>query len=241
MVVVLVIVVLIVLIVLAGLALRRSDSETITFPAPVRSIDVKLPAGGVRLTAGNGDGAATVTRATRWLLAKPKLDERLDDGELQLHVSGSPLFSGIVEYSLTVPRGAAVKVWTTAGTIHASGLDGELEARSSAGGIYLDGCRGPLRLRTSAGSIEGEQLGSTDVEVESGAGGVDLAFAVAPDRVEIATSAGSVDVVVPDDRYAVSTDTSVGEATVDVTHDDTATRRITAKTSAGSVRISTAS
>jgi hypothetical protein len=67
MVVVLVIVVLVVLIVLAGLALRRSDSETITFPAPVRSVDVKLPAGGVRITAG-GDGSASVTRETRWLL-----------------------------------------------------------------------------------------------------------------------------------------------------------------------------
>lgn len=239
MIVVLVIVVVIVLIVLAGLALRRSDSDTVTFPAPVRSIDVKLPAGGVRLTAG-GDGGATVTRETRWLLTKPKLDEGLDDGELRLHVSGSPLFSGIVEYSLTVPAGAAVRVWTSAGTIHATGLDGELEARSSAGGIYLDGCRGPLRLRTSAGSVEGEQLGSTDVEVQSGAGGVDLRFAVAPERVEIETSAGSVDVVVPDDRYAVSTETSVGEVTVEVPHDDAATRRITAKTSAGSVRIANA-
>lgn len=239
MVVVIVVVVLIVLLVLAALALRRSDTETVTFPPPVRSIDVKLPAGGVRLTAGPA-GDVTVTRETRWLATKPRIDERVDDGALVLHVTGSPLFSGIVEYSLTVPAGTGVKVWTSAGTIHATGLDGGVEARSSAGGIYLEDCRGPLRLKTSAGSIEGERLGSTDVEVESGAGGVDLAFAVPPDRVEIETSAGSVDVVVPDDRYAVSTDASVGDATVEVTRDDTASRRISAKTSAGSIRITKA-
>jgi hypothetical protein len=238
MVVVLVIVVLVVLIVLAGLALRRSDSETITFPAPVRSVDVKLPAGGVRITAG-GDGSASVTRETRWLLTKPKLDERMDGGELHLHVTGSPLFSGVVEYTLTVPADASVMVWSSAGTIHATGVDGGLDARSSAGGIHVDGCGGALRLKTSAGSVEGERLSSTDVEVHTSAGGVDLTFAVAPDRVEVETSAGSVDVVVPDDRYAVSTDTGVGNETVEVTRDDTSGRRIDVKTSAGSVRIAT--
>jgi hypothetical protein len=238
MVVVLVIVVLVVLIVLAGLALRRSDSETITFPAPVRSVDVKLPAGGVRITAG-GDGSASVTRETRWLLTKPKLDERMGGGELHLHVTGSPLFSGVVEYTLTVPADASVKVWSSAGTIHATGVDGGLDARSSAGGIHVDGCGGALRLKTSAGSVEGERLSSTDVEVHTSAGGVDLTFAVAPDRVEVETSAGSVDVVVPDDRYAVSTDTGVGNETVEVTRDDTSGRRIDVKTSAGSVRIAT--
>ena len=236
MLVVLVIVVLVVLIVVAGLALRRSDTETITFPAPVRSVDVKLPAGGVRITAG-GDGGASVTREMRWLLTKPRLDERMDDGELHLHVTGSPLFSGVVEYSMTVPAGASVKVWSSAGTIHATGVDGELDARSSAGGIYVDGCGGALRLKTSAGSVEGERLSSADVEVHTSAGGVDLTFAVAPERVEVETSAGSVDVVVPDDRYAVSTDTGVGSETVEVTRDDTSSRRIDVKTSAGSVRI----
>ena len=238
MVVVVVIVVLLVLVVLAGVALRRSDSETITFPAPIRAVDVKLPAGGVRLSP-SADGGATVRRETRWLLTKPNVDERMDGGALQLHVTGSPLFSGIVEYELTVPADASVKVWTTSGTIHASGLGGEIEARSSAGGIYVGECGGPLRLRTTTGSVEGERLESTDVEVQSGAGGVDLTFVVAPERVEIETTAGSVGVVVPDDRYAVSTETSAGEATVDVTHDDTATRRITARTSGGSVRIAT--
>lgn len=239
MVVVIVIVVLLVLVVLAGLALRRSDEQTVTFPGPVRSIDVKLPAGGVRLRAST-DGAATVARETRWLLTKPKLDEAMDEGELRLHVSGSPLFSGIVEYSVTVPAGADVKVWTSAGAIHATDLDGEVDARSSAGGIYLDGCRGPLRLKTSAGSIEGERLASTDVEAHTSAGGVDLSFAVAPARVEVETSAGSVDVVVPDDRYRVDAETSVGSATVEVTRDDSATRHISAKSSAGSIRIATA-
>lgn len=239
MIIVLIIVVLVVLIVLAGLALRRSDTETITFPAPVRSVDVKLPAGGVRITAG-GDGGVSVTREMRWLLTKPKLDERMDDGELHLHVTGSPLLAGIVEYALTVPAGASVKAWSSAGTIHASGVDGEVEARSSAGGIYVDGCRGALRLKTSAGSVEGERLASTDVEVHTAAGGVDLTFAVAPERVEVETSAGSVDLVVPDDRYRVATDTAAGSETVEVTRDDAAARTIDVKTSAGSIRITTA-
>lgn len=238
MVVVVIIVVLVVLIVLAGLALRRADTATVTFPAPVRAVDIKLPAGGVRLSASaDGDGGVAVTREMRWLLAKPKLDERLDDGTLHLHVTGSPLLSGIVEYSLTVPAGADVTVWTSAGTIHATGIDGRLDARSSAGGIYVEGGRGPLTLRTSAGSVEGERLGSTDVEVHTSAGGVDLTFVVPPERVEIETAAGSVDVVVPEGAYAVDADSAAGAKTIDVGADGTSGRRITARTSAGSIRI----
>lgn len=235
--VVIVLVVLVLLIVLAGLALRRADTSTQTFPGPVASVDVKLPAGGIRVYTG-GDGGVTVTREMRWLLTKPKLDETFDQGVLRLHVTGSPLFSGIVEYSLQVPAGTSLQLWSSAGTIHVRGVTGGIEARSSAGGIFLEECGGRLKLRTSAGSVEAEELTASEVDVETHAGGVDLAFVAAPERVEVTTQAGAVDVVVPDERYHVETSSDVGATTVDVDDEPAAARRITITTQAGSIRVS---
>lgn len=236
MVFVIVLVVLVVLIVAAGLALRRKDVSTQTFPGPVTAVDVRQPAGGVRFIAG-GDGGATVTREMRWLVTKPKLEETCVDGTLTLHVTGSPLLSGIVEYTVQVPAGASVTAWSSAGTIHVRGVRGGVTARSSAGGIFLEECGGELRLKTSAGTIEGEDLTSPDVEVDTSAGSVDLVFVAPPERVQVETSAGSVELVVPDDRYRVETSTGAGSATIEVTNDPDAARHISVKTSAGSVRV----
>ena len=58
-----------------------------------------------------------------------------------------------------------------------------------------------------------------------------------PQDLTVSTSAGSVDVEVPDEVYRVDAHASAGSAHVEVRTDPDATRRITASTSAGSIRI----
>ena len=233
---VIVLVVVVVLIVLAALALRRRDSETLTFPGPITGLDVRLPAGGIRVQGG-ADDTAIVTREVRWLLRKPRLEEAVEDGVVRLRAEGSPLTSGIAEYTVQLPAAASVTAWSSAGQITVRGTTGGVEARSSAGGINLEDVGGPLKLTTSAGSIYGERLVSAEVEAQAGAGGIELEFSAAPERVAIETGAGSVELLLPDDRYAVDASNEVGATEVDVTTDESAARKVSVRTQAGSIRI----
>ena len=233
---VIVLVVLVVLVVLAALALRRRDNETLTFPGPITGLDVRLPAGGLRVQ-GSTDDAATITREVRWLLRKPRLEEVVEDGVIRLRAEGSPLTSGIAEYTVRLPAAASVTAWSSAGQIVVRGTTGGVDARSSAGGINLEDVGGPLKLTTSAGFIFGERLVSADVEAHTAAGGVELEFSAAPERVSIETGAGSVELCLPDDRYAVDASNEVGATDVDVTTDDAAARKVSVRTQAGSIRI----
>src|SRR5439155_7919194 len=100
--VLIVIVVVLVVLVAASLALRRRDETSRRFEEAVASIDADVPAGSVRVVAGDA-GAVVVRRRMRWLVTKPRLEETVSDGVLRLRVTGSPLLSGIVEYELTAP------------------------------------------------------------------------------------------------------------------------------------------
>jgi hypothetical protein len=65
------------------------------------------------------------------------------------HISEAP------EVSLSVPRGLR-QVWveTRGGSVQASDLDGELEARSAGGRMEVDGIRGRCEVRTGGGDIQ---------------------------------------------------------------------------------------
>ena len=102
------------------------------------------------------------------------------------------------------------------------------------------GSTGRVSASASAGSVTGIALGSAEVSASSSGGSVRLDFAVDPTRVDGRSSAGSVLVQVPQDEmvYVVDASTSAGSRTVTVRTDPHAKRRITARSSAGSVRVS---
>ncbi len=99
------------------------------------------------------------------------LEVRTSSGEGLTHVMvRHPLqFPGSLELTLTVPS-ALRQTWieTRAGSVEASGLDGDLEARSSGGRITADHIGGAADLRTGGGDI---QVGSVNGPVRCLSGG----------------------------------------------------------------------
>src|SRR5512140_2552110 len=90
---------------------RRAERQMITFTAPVRRVEVRLPAGAVSFAPA--DGPARVHRTIRWALARPVTAERVQDGVLR--VDGSRRWwelGGEVTYRLDIPAAASVQAST---------------------------------------------------------------------------------------------------------------------------------
>ena len=87
--------------------------------------------------------------------------------------------------------------------------------------------------------MRGTALRSKNVVATSSAGEVRLDFSAPPDRVHTRLGAGDLTVLVPNDgtAYWVEADTSLGDTSVRVPTDPRSPQRISATSSAGSVRV----
>jgi hypothetical protein len=229
-----------VILVVVGLALllatRRTEQQALTFAEPVRRVEVTVPAGAVTFAAA--DGPVRVQRKLSWALIKPVTSERVDDGVLRVEVrSQRPWLGGDVTYRVEVPTAVDVQASTGAGAVSVRGTSGQVDVRTAAGAVTLADLSGRVRATTQAGRVRGTGLGPGEVEAESSAGTVSLAFDTPPDRVEARTNAGSVELLVPDQRYAVDAGSSAGRTQVEVAHDPAAPRRLVAHSNAGTVRV----
>jgi hypothetical protein len=180
-----------------------------------------------------------VHRTIRWALNRPTTSERVEEGVLRVEADwqGLRLPGGEVSYRVEVPAGVDVRAWTGAGAVAAAGLRGDVDIRTQAGRIELVDLGGHVRAATQAGQVQGTGLAARQVEAQSNAGAVSLAFEAPPDRVEARTNAGSVDLVVPDQRYAVEAGSAAGRTVVELVGDPTAPRRLVARSNAGRVRV----
>ena len=142
-----------------------------------------------------------------------------------------------MSHRVEVPPGGGVRAWTGAGAVAAAGLRGDVDIRTQAGRIDLVDLGGHVRAATQAGQVQGTGLAARQVEAQSNAGAVNLAFEAPPDRMEARTNAGSVDLVVPDRRYAVGAVWAAGKTGVEWGWHPTAPRRLVARSNAGRVRV----
>jgi DUF4097 and DUF4098 domain-containing protein YvlB len=101
----------------------------------------------VRVQARNAREAAV-------LLRQFDVKMRTQGEWVRLAVTPPKNIADAPELSISVPRGLD-RMWieTRAGNVRASGLDGELEARSAGGQIDVEGIKGRAQLRTGGGDI----------------------------------------------------------------------------------------
>ncbi len=109
-------------------------------------------------------------RAAELLLRKFEVKTRTQNGWVLVNVEPPARAVDGSELQMSVPRGLR-QVWigTLAGNVQASGLDGELQARSAAGRIGVDDIKGRAELRTGGGDIQVGSVGGS-VRCYSGAG-----------------------------------------------------------------------
>jgi hypothetical protein len=190
--------------------------------AGVRSIDVHAASGSVTIAQGPARGRVEVTtRIVRGLRA----------GHHSARVTGSTLhlradcswFASIscsASYTVRVPAGLPVRVFSAAGDVRVDGV------RASS-----------IQLSSSAGDVDATGVRADRISAKSSAGDVQVQALRAPRALTATSSAGDVDVVVPDAVYAVQAGTSAGDRSVDVRQDPASPRRIVVHSSAGDVSV----
>ncbi len=149
------------------------------------------------------------------------VDARASDGSVTVDGSRRDVRAAITEGDMSIAN--------VAGAVRAEVTNGDLELASLAG---------PLRIRMAEGDLVGTELTSTDAEIESGTGNVDLVFTTTPERIEIDIGAGNLTLTVPSGTYRV--DESRGAGSIDtegITEDAEAPDRITIRSGEGNVTI----
>ncbi|HEV7720268.1 MAG TPA: hypothetical protein VGO60_03245, partial [Iamia sp.] len=180
-----------------------------------------------------------IDRRSTFGVSQPRVRETLVDGLLTVRVECVGGFSVICANQVELVVPANVSFTIDALGIHIADIEGDVELSSGAGSVELERLSGDLEVDVGGGSIRGADLRSARVRAQAGAGGVDLAFLVAPEDIDANSGAGSVLVSLPhgDEAYRVDADAGAGSDTVSVQTDPTSERRIRASSGAGSVEV----
>jgi hypothetical protein len=126
--------------------------------------------------------------------------------------------------------------------------DGVLTIKADCPGGWFSDCATDLRVTVPAGAavtvkanvgdVHGTSLAASTADVRTDVGDVRLGFANRPARLTAQTNVGDVELGVPDGTYAVETSADVGDEDVrNLTTDDGAGERISAKTDVGDVDV----
>ena len=211
---------------LAGCSLSvTEESKSYQVTEPVTKLVIRGDHAAVRLTTG--DGPISVTERLRYSKDAPKTEHRVSGGTLELTAGRCGRKISLSEcearFEVQVPANTVVDIEVDAGQVDVRGLAGD------------------LTVVTDAGKVDATDLRSKRTRVESDAGAVLLRYAAVPDVVDARTDAGRIEVrVPPGTAYAVDASTDAGKTEIAVDRDATSPHKITARTSAGLVKVDTA-
>lgn len=210
-----------------------------TLAAAVHAVDIRIDSGSIDVEAAPDRTTVAMTRDVERGLVHTSVSERVEGDTLVVRAS-CPFLSAHCEahFRLDVPPGVSV-IARADGHVRVRGVHGDVDARTSQGRISLDDVWGRVRAHASEGSVDASALHSAAVDASASQGGVTLRFAVDPSDVVARTSEGSVHVSVPRDgvAYRVDAHASQGSTTVAVPTDPAGGRRISARSSQGSVTV----
>jgi hypothetical protein len=223
----------------------RTREEVRTFTGTVSQIRVSQDVGDVRLTADAPDGTARVTANITDSFSEVTWSARLQGSTLfvegRCDQKGVSFFGCDVDFTVSLPPGAAVQLESDTGDVSVDGGFAAIEASTSTGDVKVSEITGPVKLRTNTGDIRALALGGSVADLKTQTGDVRVEFATPPTIAVAQTNTGDVRVQVPRDatQYQVSTNTDTGDVSVDVANVPTATdHRISAETDTGDIRVS---
>lgn len=229
-----------VLVVVLSTYFPEEDVATITPAGSVGRVEVDVQTGAVAVVAAPTN-AVKVERTRKFLRGAPRTTEAVEDGVLRIHAECQRVVAvGCeVRYRIEVPSGVPVKIRAGSGPVTVDDITGMVEVDTASAAVRLNRIHGGARVRTGAGSVDGVDLMATFVDATTGAGRIRLSLADAPGRLGLETGAGSIDVALPvaEGGYRVTADAGAGRVDVSVAQDAGASRTVSAKSSAGQIRI----
>ena len=190
--------------------------------AGITRIDVSTDRGSVRVIASDRDDIALSAYVSNGLggtdhAERVRGHRLLVDGDCSFPVA----YWCTASYTLRVPRGMKLVLWSGSGDVSVSGATGDVD------------------LTSDHGSVEGTRLRSTYVRAGSDHGEVRLGFASAPMQVRATATHGDVTIVVPrtGDAYRADLSSDHGSTDASVRTDSTARRTIEASSQHGDVTV----
>ena len=197
---------------------------TYTIDDTVKTISFQGRAGHVKIQAK--DGPISVTERASYTTSKPVTSHDVSGDTLELREQGCP------DRPTNGPCQVGWEITAPAATV--------LDLQTNAGGIEVDGMSAQVTARSDSGGVEGHDLTSRKVNAKADSGGVELDFTQAPDDVTAQTDSGGVTITVPaGTSYAVQAGSDAGGKSVDVQEDPSSPHKISAKSGAGGVEVST--
>lgn len=245
---------------LAGCVLVADvDTETVAIDETEAfdRVVVDVDGGDVVVVGDPAAAGATGTIVASFGARAPEIRHYVDAGVL--HVEGDCASLAMVcaiDLELVVPEGVRVEVEsgagevdvrdvvgdvvvdTGAGDVRIADVAGRVEVDTGAGSVALERCAGEVVVDTGTGDVTGTALGSPVVQVDAGAGSVDLELRGAVERVAVDLGTGDVRLQVPAGRYVLDVETGAGDVDVaGVTEDPGAAAILEASTGAGDVSV----
>ncbi|WP_219508183.1 DUF4097 family beta strand repeat-containing protein [Nonomuraea ceibae] len=201
---------------------QHEDTVSYDVTGTVTALQVEADSGEIEVVESDRQGVH-VTEHLTWNKSKPTPTHGVHDGTLVLKFTCPSGWVGNlsceVGYKVEIPRGLRVKAGSDSGEVTLRGLSGQVEVTSDSGAIEATG-------------LTGKQ-----VAARTDSGGIDLAFAGAPDSVETKSDSGNALIRVPDGSYNITAKSDSGNKDVGATHDPSAARTIRMVTDSGDVEV----
>ncbi|WP_144875520.1 DUF4097 family beta strand repeat-containing protein [Microbacterium sp. 1.5R] len=224
----------------------RGDSVQTVDADGIRSIDLDVDAGNMRVEFGDVDEAelsVTNARNPGWTLDRRGDELVVRSPEFRWGWWFGGWFGDDQSAVLTLPEDLRTETVAADLTLDAGSLDvlgdfGALDLTVNAGALDVEGSAASLDIDMSAGraDVALDDVDQADLSVAAGDMNVELSGS-APTRTSIEVSAGSLDLTVPDTSYAIEQDVSAGTLNAKVEQDASSTRTIDVSLSAGSATI----
>jgi DUF4097 and DUF4098 domain-containing protein YvlB len=210
-------------------------------PGPVRSLTVEAGSGDVTLVPAT-TGDVTIDSRVTGTLHAPAIEVRPTGARVVVSGGCSEITFGhcSTQITISVPAGTAVNVDAASGDIHAAGLSGNADLRTSSGDVRVSDLRSfSVRLESASGDVEASNLRTSTVRARTASGDIDLQLLNAPDAADAETSSGNVTILVPPgpESYRVDADTDSGDTKLDVSRSARAQRLLRAHTNSGNVTV----
>jgi hypothetical protein len=157
------------------------------------------------LTIDNFAGSITVRTGeggTIQVVATKKVPLGRDLGRIKVNISEdrdgltirtrkpAGISNASVQLEITVPYDTRLEAHTGAGSVHVTGLGGDVKADSGAGSIEIVNVGGDVEVETGAGSVTLDRV-TGQIDAHSGTGSMEVRGASGPVRLD--TGAGSID------------------------------------------------
>ncbi|GAA3124473.1 DUF4097 family beta strand repeat-containing protein [Streptosporangium carneum] len=201
-----------------GLGERNQAVVSYDVGDAVTALEAYTGAGDIVVNESDRSGVR-VTETIRWNGDKadqPKTEHPVDGGTLTLRHDCS---NCTIDYKVEVPKGLKATLESGAGDVTLRSLTGEVDATATSG------------------DIEAGALGTKKLVATTGAGNVEIRFAVVPERVEVETGAGDATLWLPKGSYNVSAKTGAGDRTVNVDKDPSSQSSVSVQTGAGDAKV----